>query len=126
MPVGKEIGSFKGKFTSVRVCEINGDQRVIEGTYEAKLSGKLSGTATGTITFAGVNKRGTISDLAVGYLDSGDVVSAKGQGVYWAGKKGSWEIRSAYLIGNQKVVSEGRVSLSNGSFSLKGKIFELK
>ena len=125
MPVGKEIGSFNGDFTSVRIREINGEERVIEGTYEIQVSGQLSGIATGTITFTGSNDTGVVADLGVGYLDSGDVLSAKGQGVYWSGDKGAWEVRSAYLLGGQAVVSEGQVILDGGKFSLKGKILEL-
>ena len=128
MPVGKELGGFKGKFTSIRTIAINGDDdRVIEGTYEAKVTGKLSGIATGTMTFSGANARGTFSDLGVGYLDSGKVLSGKGQGVYWKGKKGSWEIRGAFMLSGQMLVSEGQVTMSkSGEFGLKGKIFELK
>lgn len=125
MPTGKEIGKFDGKFTAVRVREINGEERVIEGTYEAKISGQMSGTGTGTITFTGLNDRGTVSDLGVGYLDSGDVTTARGQGVYFLSQKGQWEVRSAYLLGDQAVVSEGQITLSDGVFSLKGKILEL-
>lgn len=126
MPAGKEIGSFEAKVTSVRVREINGEERVIEGTYEGTVTGQMSGRATGTLTFTGINDRGTISDLGIGYFDSGDVVSARGQGVYWAGQKGQWELRAAYLLGDQTVVSEGQVTMAkDGSFSLKGKIVEL-
>jgi hypothetical protein len=125
MPLGKEIGSFSGKITSVRVLEINGEERVIEGTYEAELSGQMAGTGTGTLTFRGLNDRGTVTDLGVGYLASGDVPSARGQGVYFLSGKGQWEVRSAYLLGDQPIVSEGQITLKNGSFSLKGKIFEL-
>ncbi len=125
MPAGKEIGSFSGKFTSVRVREINGEERIIDGTYEAAVSGQLSGTATGSMTFSGLNDRGMLNDLGVGYLDSGDVVSYKGQGVYWAGDKGQWEGRAAVIIGDQTVVAESQITLANGSFSLKGTLVEL-
>ena len=128
MPVGKELGGFKGKFTSIRTLAINSDDdRVIEGTWEAKMTGKMSGIATGTMTFSGANERGTFTDLGVGYLDSGKVITGKGLGVYWGGKKGSWEIRGAFMLSNQMVVSEGQVTLSKGGeFGLKGKIFDLK
>lgn len=125
MPVGKELGSYTGKFTSIRVREINGEERVIEGTYEGQVSGQLSGTFTGTMTFSGLNDRGTISDLGVGYLDSGDVLSARGQGVYWAGGKGQWETRSAVLVGDQTIVAEGQITMAKGTFSLKGTVAEL-
>ena len=123
MPVGKELGSFDAKITSIRICEVNGDDRVIEGTYEAEVSGQLSGTATGTMTFTGSNDSGSFTDLGVGYLDSGDALSGKGQGVYWLTKPGEWEIRGAFTLGTQRVVSEGRIELA--SRSMRGKILEL-
>lgn len=125
MPAQKEIGRFEGKFTSVRVREINAEERIIDGTYEAAVSGQLSGTATGTMTFSGLNDRGMVNDLGVGYLDSGDVLSYKGQGVYWAGNKGQWETRAAVIIGDQAIVAESQITLANGTFSLKGTLLEL-
>lgn len=125
MPAGKEIGSFDAKITSVRVREINGEERIIDGSYEAHVSGQLSGTATGTLTFTGLNDRGMLNDLGIGYLDSGDVLSYKSQGVYWVGDKGRWETRAAVLLGDQTAVVEAQITLANGSFSMKGKLLEL-
>ena len=125
MPAGKELGTFDGKFTSIRVREISGEDRVIEGTYEAEISGELGGTATGTITFSGPNDRGTTSDLGVGYLNTGVALSARGQGIYFLVEPGNWEYRAAYLLGDQAVVSEGQITMANGVFSLKGTIWEL-
>jgi len=126
MPVGKKMGSFKGKFTSIRTLEVSGNDRVIEGTYEAKVTGKLAGIVTGTITFSGENERGTFSDLGVAYLNSGGAIAGKGQGVYWSGKKGSWQLRGAFMLGKQMIVSEGQISLGAGGFTLKGDVFALK
>lgn len=123
MPTGKEIGSIMSKITSIRVREINGEERVIEGTHEVELSGQMTGTGTGTMTFTGLNDRGSVRDLGVGYLTSGDVVSAEGQGVYWLTKPGNWEIRMAYLLAGQPVVLEGSIELE--SRTLKGKMLEL-
>ena len=125
MPVGNEIGGYEGNFTSIRTVEVNGDERIVEGTYIAKASGQLSGTITGTMTFSGRNERGTLTDLGVAYLDSGESPSSKGQGVYWSNAAGQWEIRAAYMLGDQMIVGEGQITLSNGEFSLAGKIFEL-
>lgn len=125
MPAGKELATFQGEFTSVQIREINGEERVIVGAYQVQVSGQLSGLATGTITFTGINDRGTCSDLGIGYLDSGEVLSARGQGVYWLSDKGQWEFRGAYLLGDQTVVSEGQITLANGTFSLGGKVLEL-
>ncbi|MFT4564375.1 MAG: hypothetical protein ACI9BW_004138 [Gammaproteobacteria bacterium] len=125
MPAGKEIASFTGKFSSIRVIEVGDDTRVLEGTYQATISGELNGSANGSITFDGRSERGTLVDRGVGFFDSGDVVNAKGQGVYWLGKQGSWEVRAAYQIGDQMVVSEGQVTMVGDDVSLTGKIYEL-
>ena len=125
MPVGKELGSYEGTFTSIRVCEINGEEQIVEGSYSGKVSGQLSGTGSGTTTFSGPNERGILSDLGVAYLDSGDVVSYKGQGVYWSTSQGIWETRAAFVIGDQVMVGEGQLTMADGVVSSSGKLFEL-
>ncbi len=125
MPVGNEIGSYEAKFTSVRIVEIHGEERVIEGSFMGGVSGQLSGTVSGTATFTGSNERGTLTTLSVGYLDSGDVLSGKGQGVYWSDSSGKWETRAAFMLGEQMIVGEGQINLSDGEFTWTGKILEL-
>ena len=126
MPVGNEIGNFEAKFTSVKTVAINGDEVVAEGSFMGKVSGQLAGTVTGTTTFTGPTKgAGTMTGLSVGYLDSGDVLPGKAQGVYWSTSTGNWETRGAVLLADQKVVVEGQIALTNGEFTWSGKIFEL-
>ena len=125
MPVGKELGAFDGKFSSIRVVEVGEGTRVLEGIYSAAMTGNMKGVAKGTITFDGRTERGVFSDKGVGFFDSGDVANGKGQGVYWSSGGGTWEIRGAFQIGDQMVVSEGQVSMSGDDVLLKGKIFEL-
>jgi len=125
MPVGKELGKFKGKFSSVRTCEVNGESGVVEGSYTAKVTGEISGTAVGTLTFSGTNARGMLGDLGTGYLDSGDPQGYIGHGVYFAGSRGTWETRAGVVMGDQVLVAEGQIKMSDGEFSISGKIFEL-
>lgn len=125
MPVGKEIGSYKGTFNSVRICEVDGEQQLVEGSYTSKVSGQLTGTGVATMKFSGNNQRGTISDVGIGYLTTGDVLTYKGQGVYWAGKQGNWETSAAVIVGDQMCVAEGQITMSDGIFSSAGKIYEL-
>jgi hypothetical protein len=125
MPVGKELGKYKGTFTSVRVCERSGEEQIVEGSYTGKVSGDLSGTAVGTMRFSGSNERGTLTDLGSGFLDSGDVTPYNAHGVYWASSQGSWETRAAAIMGDQTLVVEGQITMSDGVFSLKGKVFQL-
>ncbi|MGR8948663.1 MAG: hypothetical protein ACU84Q_11485 [Gammaproteobacteria bacterium] len=125
MPVGKKIGRYEGKFDSIRVVELGDDTRVLEGSYSATVSGGMKGIAKGTMTFDGHADRGTMSANVVGFFASGDVVNGKGQGVYWRGKKGRWEIRGAFALGDQMLVSEGRVIMDGEKVLIQGKIFEL-
>lgn len=125
MPAGKELGTYAGKFDAIRVVEIGDDTRVLEGTYSATVSGQLAGIAKGTMTFDGSAKGGTLSANVAGFFSSGDVVNGKGQGVYWQGSQGSWEIRGAFQLGDQMVVSEGQVIMDGEEVLLKGKILEL-
>lgn len=125
MPVGKEIAAYTSKITSIRIVEVDGDQRVIEATYEAEVTGQITGTITGTQTFTGTNDRGSIVDKNVGYLASGDSVTGEGTGVYWLTKPGEWETRLALsLSSGQTIVGEGTIDLA--SRSEKGKAFELQ
>ena len=125
MPVGKELATFDGKFDAITVAEVGEGTRVLEGNYSASLSGQMQGVAKGTITFDGRAERGVFSDQGVGFFDSGDVANGRGRGVYWASGAGVWEIRGAFEIGDQLVVSEGQVSMSGSDVLLSGKIFEL-
>ena len=86
---------------------------------------QLSGTVTGTATFSGTNDRGTITTLSVGYLDSGDVLPGKGQGVYWSDGSGKWQTRAAFMLPDAMVVGEGQVALADGEFTWNAKLFEL-
>ena len=125
MPAGNVMGSYDGKFTSVRTVEIHGEERIIEGTFMADVSGGLSATICGTATFTGTNERGTLTTLSVAYLGSGDAVPSKGQGVYWSGDNGKWETRLAFILGDQMSIGEGQITLSDGVFSWAGKLVEL-
>lgn len=58
MPAGNELGSYKGKSTSIRTLEIcGGEWGIEEGTYTAQASAQLSSTVSGTVTFSGSNER---------------------------------------------------------------------
>ena len=125
MPVGNELGNIESKFTSVRTVEINGEEVVTEGSYMGRVSGQLNGTVTGTATFSGTNDRGTITGLSVGYLDSGEVLPGKGQGVYWSDGSGKWQTRAAFMLPDAMMVGEGQIALGDGEITWIGKIFEL-
>ena len=89
------------------------------------VSGQLNGTVTGTVTFSGSNDSGTMTGLSVAYLDSGEVLPDKGQGVYWSGGNGKWETRAAFLLPDAMMAGEGQISLADGKFTWSGKVLEL-
>lgn len=125
MPIGKTLGKYNGAFSGVRTVDVDGDSMVVEGSYTAKVSDALDGTAVGTMTFSGTNDRGSLKDLGAGYLSSGEVVPYKATGVYWKSSQGNWETRAAVIMGDQMIVVEGTVSMSDDGFSLKGTVLEL-
>lgn len=126
MPAGKQLGKFDGKFTSIRVLKVRDDNsRVLEASYSAGVTGELAGTAKGTMTFDGRAENGVLTDRGFGIFASGEAVNAKGQGVYWGGADGTWEIRGAFKLGEQMVVSEGQVIMDGQDVLLKGNIFAL-
>ena len=78
MPVGKEIGKYKGTFSYVRLCERNGSEEVVEGSYKAKVSGELNGTAV-VESFFGLLKRERVNRVRYRTRDEAraDVFKAK-------------------------------------------------
>jgi hypothetical protein len=121
MPVGKELGTYSGAFNYVKYA----DDGSVEGSYTAKVTGDLAGTATGTMTFVGGTDRGVCADRGAGYLTAGDVVPYHGQGAYWSTSQGHWEVRIAFMVGENRVVSEGQITMKDGVFSLTGTLSEL-
>ncbi len=125
MPVGKQLGKFKGSFSSVAITDRNRDVDTVVGSYMAKVTGDIAGTASGTMTFTGSNERGLLKDLGMGYLDSGEAAPYTAQGVYWATKQGNWETRAAVIMGDQMMVVEGQIKMSADGFATSGGVFAL-
>ena len=124
MPLGKEIGSFSVKSTCIRVIEVDGDARVLEGSFEGEVSGQLNGAILGTNTFTGTNEKGTYQGHGVGLLASGSVNSTS-SGVYWLSGPNEWQTRGAVnLATGETIVGEGTIKFADRTWS--GKIFELE
>ena len=86
--------------------------------------GKTLATYEGTLTSVRVCE-GSGGDRGAGYLDSGGVESYKAAGAYWATSQGNWETRAAAVMGDQMLVVEGQITMSDGDFSVSGTVSEL-
>lgn len=124
MPLGKEIGTFSAKITSIRTLEVDGDKRTLEAIVDGEVSGQMTGVFMDTATFAGTNDRGSINNKGVGYLGT-ESVNSEGSGTYWLTKPGEWETRGAITLSSgQTMVGEGQIKLASRTW--EGKIFELE
>ena len=120
MSLGKELGDFKFKITSVSQSE---DWSSISADCDG--TGTGFGTVLGTIHFKGAagEKQGMCSWRGQGFLDDGNEVTATGEGVWQSSGKHRWRIRSIHLISNGEVIAtDGELDLASRSF--EGKIYD--
>ena len=120
MAIGKEIGQFSLKSTSVRYAEEAG---TVEISYEGTATGY--GTVLGTLTLRGEPgaKTGPSSWRGQGFLENGDVVSGAGQGTWEELGKHQWRTRLIVSTSDGRVhASDGKLDLA--SRSLTGKMFD--
>ena len=122
MAVGKQIGEFSLKSTSITYSAAGSVQGNFEGT--AKGEG-LSGPVLGTLITVGVPgaKSGTCSWAGASYLDNGEAVSSKGEGTWEKVGTNKWRIRAVnYLSDGRTIGSDGVLELATRSFT--GTLFE--
>jgi len=118
MAVGKAVGEFSMKSTSVTVSTSAGgvaSQINLEGTATN------FGTVIGTMTFvadAPGAKTGRTAWLGAGYLENGEILRGSGEGFFTDAGKHKWRVRSVLRISN------GTVLLADGELSLKGRIYK--
>jgi hypothetical protein len=121
MAMGKEIGEFSFKVTSVSYAADG-------STVSANLDGTATGfgTVLGSLIFkvtAPGTKCGTCSYRGAGYLDDGSEVAGTAEGVWHASGKHRWRIRGINLLSSgQLVTSDGELDLASRSY--KGKLFD--
>ncbi len=120
MSIGKEIGQFSLKSTSVRYAE---EGESVEISYDGTATGY--GTVLGTMTFRGGPgaKTGACSWRGQGFLENGEVVSGIGEGTWEELGKHQW--RTRLIVGT----SDGRTHASDGKVdlatrSVTGKMFD--
>jgi len=110
MPLGKQIGSFESKSTSIRIVSV-GEEDVAEVTYEGTSSGDLAGPFVGTATYSGADEEGELKFVGIGWPEpSGERVKFEGSGLYKRIGPNRWQTRAAIRSSRgEQFVSEGQV-----------------
>ena len=119
MALGKEIGNFSLKITSVTVLD-DGSTANCDGTADN------FGTVLGTLTFSGGDpsvQSGPLSWRGESYLENGEVLRAVGEGTYEGLGNHKWRTRLIITTSDgQTFASDGELSLETRT--LTGKTLE--
>ena len=111
MAIGKRLGSFRAKSTSVTLKPGEGDMPLAEINYEGTVTGKLDGALYATMNFNSKDGRsGTYTITSLLILSNGDIIGASGHGTTSHIEDQKWN-----------VVGVSNVSKSN-SFAVKAMI----
>jgi hypothetical protein len=120
MAIGKEVGEFSLKTTSVSYAEDGGSVQLnLEGTATRY------GTVLGTATFRGEPgaKTGSLSWRGQGFLENGEAVTAIGEGNWQEIGKHQWRTRMIVSVSDgSSHASDGHLDLATRT--LKGKMLE--
>lgn len=125
MPLGKQLGSYESKSTSIKVVSV-GDQDVAEASYEGTTTGDLAGPFIGTATYIGSDEEGEIHFVGIGWPEpSGERATFEGSGLYKRCGANQWQTRMALRSSTgEQIVSEGRVDHATRSWT--GDLFGLE
>jgi len=119
MALGKQVGEFSFKQTSITVGETS-SQLNFHGT--AAGFGTVQGTLTVRTDEPGT-PRGTCSWRGVGFMEDGKWVSGAGEGTWETGGTHKWRIRQYHSISDGRtVLSDGELELA--TLSYQGKLYE--
>lgn len=122
MALGKQVGEFSFKFTSLITTSGPAGSVLNQFTWEGTATG--FGAVFTTTTSVGGPKNGTFSECGTAYLDNGDSLSGIGQGTYESTGKHRWRTADFIQISDgRRMAKEGEVDLASRSW--KGKIFEM-
>jgi hypothetical protein len=120
MAIGKEIGDFSLKTTSVSYSEGGGSVQLnFEGTATRY------GTVLGTAIFRGENeaKSGSLSWRGQGFLENGETVTGTGEGTWEEMGKHQWRTRMIVTTSDGGChASDGHLDLATRTLS--GKMLE--
>ncbi len=119
MAIGKEIGEFSYKATSV-TYGVQNVQANLDGT--ATGFGRVQGTLTIQISEPGA-KSGTCSAIFTAYLDDGSIIGATFQGTWENAGKHKWRLHGInHTTDGRSFASDGEIDLATDSVT--GKIYE--
>ena len=125
MAVGKQVGEFSLKSTSLTytATESGGSVQI---NYEGSAKGEgLTGPVLGTLTGRGTPgaKSGSCSWAGIQYLDNGEELNSQGGGTWEKIGTHKWRIRGMnYLSDGRTIASDGVIDLATRSFT--GTLYE--
>ena len=116
MALGKVLGDFSNKITSVAYTE--------DGAVYISLDGTASGygTVLGTLILRGEPgaTSGAATWIGEGFLDDGSIVRGKGQGTFEEVGKHQWRTRLLITLSNGDILaSDGKIDLATRTLSGK-------
>ncbi len=122
MAVGKQIGEFSLKTTSLTLTPGPGGRVLIQGNFEG--TSPTFGTILRTATFVSVGaKSGTFSVCAAAYLENGDSLTGNGQGTFESIGRHKWRLQELIHISDGRTYDvEGEMDLAARTWT--GKIFD--
>ena len=126
MSIGKEIGSYAVKGTSIEKTVDMAGNNVFTMNFEGTVSGGWEGSVLLTLTATtGDYQTGTYTSTVSVYLKDGSVVNGAGSGVLRSVGAHEWQLNGTDLASDGTcMASEGVMKLADKS--LTGKIFEIK
>ncbi len=125
MPVGKAIGEFSLKATTMTFVPGSDGTITVQANWEGSLSGAgIAGTILGTATFVGAGaKTGSYSWCGASYLPSGDSVTGTAQGSFESIGTHRWRTLGVNPLSDGRVVAtEGELDLASRSWT--GRVLE--
>lgn len=124
MAIGKKIGNFAAKSTSITLSPGSGSMPNAQINYEGKVDGEVDATVYATMNFKSSDgKSGTYTLSSLLILSNGDVVGASGRGTTSYASDQSWNIAGVSDISDTSSMAvKGRIDLQSGT--LNGELFE--
>jgi hypothetical protein len=122
MALGKQIGEFSLKTTSLTLTPGPGGSVLVQGNFEGTSATFGAILRTGTFVSAGA-KSGTFSVCAAAYLENGDSLTGNGQGTFESIGRHQWRTQELMHISDGRTFDiEGEMNLAERAWT--GKIFE--
>jgi len=124
MAVGREIGQFEMKYTSVTLEPGKSGSVTLHVNFEGSSSGEFECEALATMTVDSRDgKDGDYKVSARCFMADGDIVDANGQGKTNYGEDHTWAVAGITEVSGERAYAiQGHINLKDRSFV--GKMFE--